>query len=166
MSARITCETPEDTLAFGDALGRAARPGLVVVLQGALGAGKTVLAKGMARGLGVAEWRYVTSPTFAIHNVYEGRLRLHHLDLYRLGDAAELEGAGLEEVLYGRDICVIEWPDSFFESLPSDRLLVRFEWGPSGARLLQTEPSGDVSRAVCRVAEEAVRVTLMREETA
>ncbi|MBE0618203.1 MAG: tRNA (adenosine(37)-N6)-threonylcarbamoyltransferase complex ATPase subunit type 1 TsaE, partial [Proteobacteria bacterium] len=84
MRRSFACPDPEDTLTVGEAIGRAAGPGLVVALQGPLGAGKTLLTKGIARGLGVAQWRYVTSPTFAIHNVYQGRwLRLHHLDLYR-----------------------------------------------------------------------------------
>lgn len=155
----MTFEVPsagaDDTLAAGEALGRLARPGLVVLLQGPLGAGKTVFAKGVARGLGVPGWRYVTSPTFALHNVYEGRLRLHHLDLYRLSGAAELEGLGAEEALYGSGVCVLEWPDLFFEDLPPDRLIVRFRWtGPEGGRSLVFESegpgSGALGRDLCR----------------
>ena len=144
----FTCPAPEDTLALGDALGHAARPGLTVLLQGPLGAGKTLLTKGIARGLGIPGWRYVTSPTFAIHNQYEGRLTLHHLDLYRLGDAVELEGVGVEEFLYGRDICVVEWPDSFLAALPSDRLWVRISGDAEGDRLLRLHSDGDTAAAV------------------
>jgi tRNA threonylcarbamoyladenosine biosynthesis protein TsaE len=146
--ARITCPTPEDTLALGDALGRAARPGLTVLLQGPLGAGKTLLTKGIARGLGVPGWRYVTSPTFAIHNQYRGRLTLHHLDLYRLGDAGELETVGVEEFLYGCDICVVEWPDSFFAELPSDRLWVCICGDAEGNRVVRIRGDGDTAAAV------------------
>ena len=144
----VTCPTPEDTLALGTTLGRAARPGLTVLLQGPLGAGKTLLTKGIARGLGVSGWRYVTSPTFAIHNQYGGRLTLHHLDLYRLADGGELEGVGVEEFLYGRDICVIEWPDSFLDELPPDRLWARISGDAEGPRTVALEADGDTAAAV------------------
>ncbi len=145
----VLSRSAEDTLAVGEAVGRAARPGLVVALQGDLGAGKTVLTKGVARGLGVARWRYVSSPTFTLHNVYRGRLVLHHVDLYRMGGEGDLEGAGLVEVLYGPGVCVIEWPDRFFAGLPEDRLTVRFEWGAGDkGRTLELTASGPVSRGV------------------
>lgn len=154
MRREIPSRCPEDTLAVGEAIGAAARPGLVVALQGPLGAGKTVLTKGIARGLGVPRWRYVTSPTFALHNVYQGRsLRLHHLDLYRLGGAAELEHLGLEEALHGRDACVIEWPDILFGELPEDRVLVRFRWGMSGERVLEVEAGGTTGEALAGALE-------------
>jgi tRNA threonylcarbamoyladenosine biosynthesis protein TsaE len=146
--AQFTCPAPEDTLALGDAIGRAARPGLTVLLQGPLGAGKTLLTKGIARGLGVPGWRYVTSPTFAIHNQYLGRLTLHHLDLYRLGDGGELEGTGVEELLYGHDICVVEWPDSFLDELPSDQLWVCISGDAEGARVMRLHGGGDTAVAV------------------
>lgn len=139
---------------MGEAIGAVARPGLVVALQGPLGAGKTVLTKGIARGLGVARWRYVTSPTFALHNVYQGRsLRLHHLDLYRLGGPAELEHLGLEEALHGRDACVIEWPDILLGELPEERVLVRFRWGVSGERVLDVEAGGPIGEALAGALE-------------
>ncbi len=148
MTLEVICRTPEDTLAVGDVIGRLATPGLLVTLQGPLGAGKTVLAKGIARGLGVPEWRYVTSPTFALHNVYRGRLRLHHVDLYRLAGPAEMEGLGLEDVLHGEDVCVIEWPDIFFEELPPERVSVRFRWGAAGERVLVLAARGEMARAL------------------
>ena len=127
MTLEFVTESPEQTLALGGIIGEAAEPGLLVALQGDLGAGKTLITKGIARGLGVDRPEYVTSPTFPIHNQYRGRLELHHLDLYRLGDDAELEDLGLEEVLGGTGVCVIEWPDRFFESLESDRMEIHFE---------------------------------------
>jgi len=148
---------------LGESLGHAARPGLTLLLQGPLGAGKTLLTKGVARGLGVPGWRYVTSPTFAIHNIYEGRLVLHHLDLYRLGDAGELEGTGLEEILYGRDICVVEWPDSFLEELPPDRLWVRIAWDDTGARVLRLQGEGAVALAALETARSEFGGSVMRE---
>lgn len=143
-----SCPTPEATLALGEAVGRAAQPGLTVFLQGPLGAGKTVLAKGVARGLGVSAWRYVTSPTFAIHNQYGGRLTLHHLDLYRLAPGGELEGTGLEEVLYGREVCVVEWPDCFLDELPPDGLWIRLRGDAEGPRQVQLQAVGEPAMAV------------------
>jgi len=146
----LTTRDPEETLSLGAAIGAAARPGLVVTLEGGLGAGKTVLAKGIAKGLGVPGWKYVTSPTFALHNVYQGRLLLHHIDLYRLGRAEEIDGLGLDDLLGGSDVCVIEWPDLFWRELPADRLSVRFSWGASDERALDVESSGPLSDEVLK----------------
>lgn len=143
------CGSPEDTLALGETVGRSAGPGIVLALCGPLGAGKTVFTKGVAKGLGVPGWRYVTSPTFAIHNVYRGRLTLHHLDLYRLS-GGDLEDLGLEEALYGSGVCVIEWPDDFLEELPSDRLTIHFLWGEGESRILEFEAAGEPCVALCR----------------
>jgi tRNA threonylcarbamoyladenosine biosynthesis protein TsaE len=98
-----------ETEAFGESLGRSASPGWIYGLSGDLGAGKTALVRGFARGLGCAG--RVHSPTFALLNEYEGgRLRLFHLDLYRLNSADEVRGAGLEEYLTRPDgVAVVEW---------------------------------------------------------
>jgi len=162
----IACRDPEATLRVGDALGRAAQSGTVIALQGPLGAGKTLLTKGIARGLEVPRWRYVTSPTFAIHNVYQGRLRLHHLDLYRLGTEAELEHLGLEEALYGSDACVIEWPEILLEDLPADHIRVRFLWGAGDERILEIEATGPLAETVMQTLNVALGDEAAREELA
>jgi tRNA threonylcarbamoyladenosine biosynthesis protein TsaE len=144
----LTCRSPEETLAVGEVLGSAAGPRHLLALQGDLGTGKTLLTKGIAKGLGVAGWRYVTSPTFAIHNVYEGRLRLHHVDLYRLAEGDELEALGLDEALGGPDVCVIEWPNFFLEVLPADRTEIRFRWKGAAERELEIESKGPRSKVL------------------
>ena len=159
MTLEVLCPSPDDTMALGRALGRVVRPGAVIALQGPLGAGKTLFTKGVAQGLDVPGWQYVTSPTFAIHNVYRGRLKLHHLDLYRLGSSGELEDLGLDDALYGSDVCVLEWPDLFFEDLPRDRVQVQFSWGSSDSRLLRFEARGSESRALIEDLREALRGT-------
>jgi tRNA threonylcarbamoyladenosine biosynthesis protein TsaE len=88
-----TCSALE-TLALGRRVGALARPGLVLALYGDLGAGKTVFVQGLARGLGVPEKCPVTSPTFTLINEYPGRLRLFHIDLYRISDLVELDDIG------------------------------------------------------------------------
>jgi tRNA threonylcarbamoyladenosine biosynthesis protein TsaE len=110
----------ERTRAIGRSLGRAAHPGTVVALSGQLGAGKTQLAKGVAEGLGVTT--VVNSPTFVLMNEHEGRLRLHHIDAYRLGDPEEAAAAGLLDEREVAGVAVIEWADRLDGWLPSERL--------------------------------------------
>jgi len=117
----------------------------VVVLSGPLGAGKTLFAKGLAQGLGVAPDE-VTSPTFAICSEYEladGR-RIAHLDGYRLDSTAELEGAGFLDLLVPGTIVLIEWGERFRDALPADRLEIEIS-RPSEAptqRCLEAVASG------------------------
>lgn len=100
----------EATQALGYKLGTVLKAGDVLLLAGDLGAGKTTLTQGLAQGLGVTE--FVNSPTFVIINEYDtGRLPLYHMDLYRVEDEAQLFDLGLEEYLFGKGICVIEWPE-------------------------------------------------------
>jgi tRNA threonylcarbamoyladenosine biosynthesis protein TsaE len=113
-----TCisSSPADTEALGETWGRSAASGLVIGLCGELGAGKTQLVKGLARGLGVTE--RVHSPTFALVNVYSGgRLALYHLDLYRLETAEQIERAGLDALLDLSGVIAIEWANKWFEGL-------------------------------------------------
>src|SRR5512138_3118304 len=111
--ATFTSHSPEETQALGEAWGRAAAPGLVIGLSGDLGAGKTQLVKGLARGLGIAA--RVHSPTFTLVNSYAGgRLLLYHLDLYRLENAQQILQAGLEEFLYTEGVTVVEWAERWF----------------------------------------------------
>ena len=105
--------SPGETEALGKAWGRIARRGLVVGLSGDLGAGKTQLVKGLARGLEIAQ--RVHSPTFALVNIYTGgRLTLFHLDLYRLETREQILAAGLEEFLSPDGVTVIEWAERWF----------------------------------------------------
>jgi len=107
-----TCisRSPAETAALGEAWGRQAEQGLVIGLSGDLGAGKTQLVKGLARGLGVTE--RIRSPTFALLNIYTGgRLTLFHLDLYRLETPEQIAAAGLEEYLQPQGVTVIEWAE-------------------------------------------------------
>ena len=111
MATTISRETssPESTEAAGEELGRRLRQGDLVLLTGELGAGKTQLVKGLARGLGIMT--RVHSPTFALlHEYTDGRLPLFHIDLYRLESPSQIIGAGLEEYFYSPPgVTVIEW---------------------------------------------------------
>jgi tRNA threonylcarbamoyladenosine biosynthesis protein TsaE len=108
--ATFISHSPAETESLGEKFGRAATPGLVIALTGELGAGKTQLVKGLARGLGVTA--RVHSPTFTLVNEYDGgRLRLFHLDLYRLESSQQILGAGLEEFLQPDGVAVVEWAE-------------------------------------------------------
>ena len=116
--------SPAETEALGEKLGRAAKRGLVLALSGDMGAGKTQLVKGLARGLGVTA--RVHSPTFTLVNEYGGgRLKLFHLDLYRLETAGQLRSAGIEEFLTPAGVAVIEWAERLdlrmMESRPGEK---------------------------------------------
>lgn len=106
--------SPEETQALGETWGRAATSGLVIGLSGDLGAGKTQLTKGIARGLGITA--RVHSPTFALVNQYDtGRLPLFHVDLYRLETADQIIAAGLEEYFHPAGVSVIEWAERWWD---------------------------------------------------
>ena len=106
---------------LGQKLGGLLLPGDLVYLSGELGAGKTTLARGIARGMGF-EGR-VSSPTFTLMNVYQGRCPVYHFDFYRLSEE-ELEDLGLEDFLGGEGICLIEWPEAGKEMLPPEALRI------------------------------------------
>jgi len=135
MSACLILETvsPEETQALGEILGRLAQAGEVIALCGELGAGKTCLAQGLGRGLGVTV--PVVSPTFVLAREYHGRLPLWHLDAYRLGSEEEAEESGLTDYLPGEGVTVVEWADKIAGLLPEDRLTIRLTFFGSGRRL-------------------------------
>jgi tRNA threonylcarbamoyladenosine biosynthesis protein TsaE len=128
------------TQACGEALAEFVRPGDVLVLSGDLGAGKTQLTKGLAAGLGVAE--PVTSPTFNILLVHEGRLPLCHFDLYRLEAAEQLEDVDYWGTLEAEGVSVVEWGDRFAEALPEQGLVVRIVITGDEDREISVEPLG------------------------
>ena len=118
-SRTLFTNDPSETLAFGELIGREARPGDIYALYGDLGAGKTVFTQGLARGLGIPG--HVNSPTFTIMQVYDGgRYPLYHFDTYRLTSPDELDETGFEEYFYGDGITVIEWASRVEELLPGD----------------------------------------------
>ena len=119
---KINLNSVQDTIKFGEKLGKLLIAGDIIFLNGDLGAGKTTLSKSIGEGLGVQE--YITSPTFTLINEYEGRLPLYHFDLYRLDSYEELEELGVEDYFYGNGVCLIEWAEKFSEDLPENRLEV------------------------------------------
>ena len=113
----------EETRKLGEKLAAELRPGDVILLEGPLGAGKSELARGIAKGLGVRET--VTSPSFTILNMYDsGRIPLCHFDWYRLESPEELYEMGMQEYLGGENVSLVEWPGQAAEALPAEFLMI------------------------------------------
>lgn len=132
---KIITKTPEETESLGRRLGAACRGGEVFLLVGELGAGKTYLTKGLARGLGVKS--VVTSPTFNIMKIYEGRrLNLCHVDAYRLQSAQDLLDLGIKDYLNSpTTVTVIEWADLVVDLKPRGAIKVKFKNTAAGREL-------------------------------
>ena len=109
--------SPEETFAFGEELGKNARPGQVYTLIGDLGVGKTVLTQGIAKGLGIDE--AICSPTFTIVQEYHtGRMPFYHFAVYRIGCVEEMDEIGFDDYVYGEGLTMIEWANLIEEILP------------------------------------------------
>jgi tRNA threonylcarbamoyladenosine biosynthesis protein TsaE len=117
--------SPEETGALGERLARRLGPGSVLALRGGLGAGKTCLVKGIARGLGITE--NVTSPTYTIVSEYSGAVPLYHIDAYRLNGDEDFENTGAGELIGGRGIAIIEWSERIPHSVPPEAITVEID---------------------------------------
>lgn len=125
----------EDTLEIARALGAALVPGDVVALSGELGAGKTVFCKGIGEALGIPQDRIV-SPSFTIVTEHPGKVTLYHVDAYRLSGEREAEGIGLDEILCGDGVCVVEWAEKIASMLPNCCIKVKFLFSDDSGRAL------------------------------
>ena len=139
---RFVTRSPEQTRSLGERLSHALRPGDVLVFRGEMGAGKSVLARGIARGLGIAG--PIASPTFTILQAYsQGRLPFYHFDWYRIGSPEELFEMGMEEYLGGDGAAVVEWPERAPEALPEAFLQVTLSPGAGeDERVIEITPVG------------------------
>jgi tRNA threonylcarbamoyladenosine biosynthesis protein TsaE len=123
----IVTHSPEETLAFGRELARFLKPPCLVLLEGELGSGKTVLTKGIAAGLGAAKESEVNSPTFALIHDYKGENTVYHIDLYRVESAQELASLGLEEMFGELATVIVEWGEKLEAHAPLPRFEIRLE---------------------------------------
>jgi tRNA threonylcarbamoyladenosine biosynthesis protein TsaE len=154
-TARFVARDAAGTIELGRALGRLVEAGDVIVLAGDLGSGKTTLVKGLAEGMGVVG--HVTSPSFALVQVYPGETELAHIDLYRIEDDRGLDDLGLGDVLYGPGVAAVEWGDRFAWLFAPGALFVTITYveedvgqragpaaeGPEGARAIEPRAEGE-----------------------
>lgn len=137
-----TTHSPKETRSLGEELGKLLRPGDVLVLRGEMGAGKSELTRGIAKGLQVDG--PILSPTFTIMQAYDsGRLPLYHFDWYRIDDPEELFEIGTEEYLSGEGVSVVEWPDRALFLLPETYLQISLAYGAGeNERVIEITPVG------------------------
>ena len=133
----ITTNSPEQTSLLGEKIANLIQDNLIICLEGDLGAGKTLFTQSLCKALKVKE--IVTSPTFNLMNVYEGKKRIYHFDLYRLEQPEDLEEIGFYEYTDVEDeVVLIEWPDRFFAYMPEDYLHLKIERGDSEQKRIIT----------------------------
>lgn len=152
-------ESIEDCEAFAAALAAAASPPLCIALVGTLGAGKTQLVKSFVAALG-GDPTEVSSPTFVLVHQYYARHEIVHADLYRLQGRAELDNVGLEDLIYGEAVSLIEWADKFPDVLPPDSLWITIRIEDDGTRLVTLQAEDGTIAA--GVAQEVARVYASR----
>lgn len=133
--AAFISHSPSQTQAFGEEYAKTLKNGDVVLLNGEMGAGKTVFCKGVARGLGVKE--EVLSPTYAYMNDYGGKL--YHFDCYRLKNGEQAESLGLCDYFYAGGVCIIEWAQNISSVLPSGCKTVTIQKTGEGERKISYE---------------------------
>ena len=139
----LSVEMPEDMIALGHCAGKVVFDGAVIGLSGALGAGKTTLARGIAEGMGINEEYVVSSPTYTILQTYPCRGRLlHHLDLYRITNRDDLDSTGYRDTFGGHMVLLVEWPEREPSVLPPENLIIGIDYQEVG-RMVTFVPSGE-----------------------
>lgn len=122
----VHSKSADETFSLGRKLGGICGPGDIILLNGELGAGKTVFSKGFGEGLGIEE--PISSPTFTLVQIYEeGRLPLYHFDVYRIADISEMDEIGYEDYFFGDGVCLVEWAVRIGELLPEKTISVTIE---------------------------------------
>jgi tRNA threonylcarbamoyladenosine biosynthesis protein TsaE len=129
------CKTAEETINTGRIFGKILNKGMTIALTGPLGAGKTVFVKGIALSMGITE--NITSPSFTIMSVYQGKLKLYHIDLYRINDEEELEYLGITDIVYTDGISVIEWGEKAQSILPDNTVFINIAILENGSRKIE-----------------------------
>lgn len=148
---KIYLKDEEETKNIGYKLGKIVDKGNIICLLGDLGAGKTTFTQSLARGLEVDD--YVTSPTFTIVNEYDGRIKLNHFDVYRIGSSEEMYDIGYDEYINSDGVCIIEWANLIEDILPDERLDIELKYSGEG-REIYFFPQGE---EYVRIVEELLK---------
>ncbi len=125
---QLKSKSPQETYRTGHEIGQMLNEGSLILLSGELGAGKTCLAQGIARGAGYNG--YVASPSFVLVREYSGRCNIYHIDFYRLEDIAEIAELGMDDYIYGDGVCIIEWAEKAAGYMPEENLAIILEHIP------------------------------------
>ncbi len=139
MSNELIFETnnAEQTIELGKKIGLQLKPGDIIAYTGTLAAGKTTFTKGIADALNIDE--EVTSPTFTIISEYEGKMPLYHIDAYRLNNADDFFNLGIDEMLYGKGVTVIEWTENVLSEIPESAIWISIEITSSESRKIKVK---------------------------
>lgn len=145
---KLRSRGPRQTMQFGKELGCLCAPGDVICLSGELGAGKTIMAKGIAQGLAVPKSYEIVSPSFTLINEFPGRIPLYHMDFYRIQGPDEAEEIGVVDYLFGNGISLIEWPERIISLLSKDYLLCEIRIKTKRMRDITLFPEGKRAEAL------------------
>lgn len=125
MIIKIQTSSPDETIAFGEKIGKLLKAGDVISFKGGLGVGKTTITHGIAKGMGLSA--FVSSPTFALVNEYRGKINLCHFDMYRIDNSLDLESIGFYDYLDGENVLCIEWSENIENELPKNSIILSIE---------------------------------------
>ena len=125
MTLSLHTTSREQTIQLGQKIGSKLNKGDILAMQGTLAAGKTTITKGIALALGVKE--DITSPTFCLISEYEGNMPLYHMDVYRLDGTEDFINLGVDDMLYGNGVCIIEWSEKIMDELPKNTIIIKLE---------------------------------------
>ena len=125
MTLSLHTTSREETIQLGQKIGSKLKKGDILAMQGTLAAGKTTITKGIALALGVKE--DITSPTFCLISEYEGNMPLYHMDVYRLDGTEDFINLGVDDMLYGNGVCIIEWSEKIMDELPKSTIIIKLE---------------------------------------
>lgn len=135
---KITTHSAEETISLGEKIGSLLKPGDIIAMSGTLAAGKTTITKGIAKSLGVNDT--ITSPTFCLISEYEGtKMPLYHMDVYRLDSVEDFINLGVDDMLFGEGVCIIEWSEKIKSELPKNTIWMNIMPQDDGSRLISLE---------------------------
>ena len=143
-------ESPAETQALGETVGKTLKQGDVIALIGDLGTGKTCLTQGIARGVGIAPDEIVSSPSYILINEYNGTVPIYHIDLYRLENSEEIAELGLSEYVEGDGICIVEWAERMADALPDTCIKIHITLSDANA----SRPDAEVSESILNSPED------------
>lgn len=127
----------DETTALGYKIGKKLKKGDIIAMQGTLAAGKTTITKGIAQALDISE--EITSPTFCLISEYYGKMPLYHMDVYRLDGTEDFINLGVDDMLYGDGVCIIEWSEKIMDELPKNAIILRILPQDDNSRKIEIE---------------------------